>query len=192
MISGNEYERLENIVNQKKRSNVRAKIGGVIIGAVFLFGPGLLAGWRNARADEGRLDAGEIQLSKAGRPFKADELRLTTYLAPLDSDCRKLLKLYLPNGPNVSFTDTEAQDFINTSRVCPSIDLSYVHESRALSAQLEQDNESVRVLMNNVSDLRHDAAYNYELVEGPLLGALIEVGALTGLAGVAIASGLLD
>lgn len=156
------------------------RVASIALVLTGVFGPGMFLGWRDARADQARLERTQQELAATERTLKQDNTAFDNYLSRLDVACRSIVELYIHTDTGPTFSEIEAEGLVVSSGSCNNEGLKSPYELniRGLNNSIEHDIMEINQEHQELAGRRRDASNNYELLQGGFAGAIVTAAAL--------------
>ena len=156
--------------SNNKVGRVSKWVAGGTLALAGVAGPGMILGWRDARADQARVEKTQLELAETKQTLERDQTNLNEYLAGLGVACRSAVDLYLW-GVNRQFLDSDAQSLVSRSGTCGD-DQGVVVTARSFNYAVEQGKQTRDQEQADLIGQIRDAQQNDELWQGALVSAV--------------------
>lgn len=160
---------------------------GVVATLAVLTVPGIIAGWRDARQDQARLEEVELEYQSAQVRYSDSERGFTVSLENLPNDCESQVRAYLDGGKYEEFPDAAARIIIGQSDECKDESVDLVAELRDQQDRITESEASLDGLEIDLENKSSDAEANWEVVQYGIVGVPVVLGLTVGSVGVLMA-----
>ncbi len=186
MVNPETEQKVNNIPGFFNRINPRNAIGVVATFAVLAV-PGIIAGWRDARQDQARLEAVELEYQLALESYNDNERKFTESLENLADDCELLTRAYLDGGQYEDFPNAAARIILGQSDECQEEPVDLVAELRDQQDRISESETSLDEIQYDLENKSSDAEANWEVAQYAIVGVPVVLGVIVGSVGVLMA-----